>query len=134
MSHGMRPTRRCILSTLAMAAGMLPDQGDLYSHGVLHWFLAQVNGWIIAVWSWAIMAQAATFQLPWEGAAPNRGIPARRIRPELAAAFTKSVYDALLQQEVSSRRSLYGNQSVAEESIVHGMVVFMSLANNFYRA
>ena len=64
-----------------------------------------------------MMAGAATFQLPWEHAAPNGVNPARRIRPELAAVFTKSVYDALLQQEVSSRRSLYGHHSAAEESM-----------------
>jgi hypothetical protein len=56
-----------------------------------------------AGWSWGVAAQAATFQLPWEGGPVNSASPKRRIRPELAAAFTKSVYDALLQQEVSDR-------------------------------
>lgn len=34
-SPGMRPTRRRILSTIATAAGKLPDQGVPYSHGDL---------------------------------------------------------------------------------------------------
>jgi hypothetical protein len=63
-----------------------------------------------------MMAQAATFQLPWEHAAPNGISPARRIRPELAAAFTESVYDALLQQEVSGRSALCFHRRAFERS------------------
>lgn len=59
-----------------------------------------------------IAQPASAFQVPWQlgdsgGAAapaPAGGAgDARRLRPQLAAAFTKSVYDALLQQKVLER-------------------------------
>ena len=40
---------------------------------------------------------AAAFELPWGGAPP--ALSQRRLQPQLAAAFTQAIYDALLQHE-----------------------------------
>ncbi len=64
--------------------------------------------------------QAAAFLLPWQNAtAPDQSAraSAQRLQPQLASAFTKSVYDALLQQQT------VGTECVAMRFIMVGLQV-----------
>lgn len=61
---------------------------------------AVASGWL------GSCQQGSALQLPWDSPPSNGTSPSRRLRPELASAFTKSVYDALLQQEGLSETDL----------------------------